>query len=297
MKDLVARLEDEQSREASQKKICDEAIGKAVAERDSFQSTFESESQDKAIKTAESKQLAVDIAELSEQIAANKRAVMEATELRTAESAENGMTVAEAEEGLAAVKKAIEILETFYTQASTALLQRSKSGAQQPFREDELAFRSNNSDSEGSTVADLAPDVFDDTYKGQQEASSGIIGTLQVIQSDFERTIQATKDAEKGAKEDFVKLSTEIDEDTQEKQGDEDTKSSKLTVTGDAILTLEAQLGDSKEMHELAEGTLEKLRSSCVEKEETYEERVAKREQEIEALKEAHAIQEDWESQ
>jgi len=70
-----------------------------------------------------------------------------------------------------------------------------------------------------------------------------------------------------------------------------------LTTVQDQILTLTSELSASTEEHELAEKSLEALRADCVDKEETYAERVAKREQEIEALKEAHAILEDWENQ
>jgi hypothetical protein len=305
MKDLIARLEADALAEASHKEFCDEGISKAVGERDEAVGESESLDKDKTIKTAEASQLSMDIATLSKQIADNTKGLMEATELRDAESAENAKTVSEAEAGLEAVKQAIAILKEFYEGAlpiAPALLQTGKSGAAQlpsdsGLREDELRFKSTNSDRTGKTVADYAPDVFDADYHGSQEASKGIIGTLQVIQSDFERTVAATEEAESQAVGSYNTFKTENEADTAAKDTEKTGKTGTLTVTNEAILSLESELSDSNKAHDLSLKSLEKLRADCIEKEETYEERVAKRNQEIEALKEAHAILEDWESQ
>jgi hypothetical protein len=305
MKDLIARLQADALAEASHKEFCDEGISKAVGERDEAVGESEGLDKDKTIKTAEASQLSMDIATLSKQIADNKKGLMEATELRAAESAENAKTVSEAEAGLAAVKEAIAILKEFYEGAlpiAPALLQTGKSGAAQlpsdsGLREDELRFKSTNSDRTGKTVADYAPDVFDADYHGSQEASKGIIGTLQVIEADFERTISATEEAESQAEGSFNTFKTENEADTAAKDTEKNGKEGTLTVTNEKILTLQSELSDSTKAHDLSLKSLEALRADCIEKEETYEERVAKREQEIEALKEAHAILEDWESQ
>jgi len=300
MKDLIARLEADALAEASHKEFCDEGISKAVGERDEAIGQSETIDKDKTIKTAESSQLSMDIATLSEQIAENKKGLMEATELRTAEAAENEKTVSEAEAGLAAVKEAISILESFYQGAAPALMQTGKSAASQlpsGLREDELRFKSTNSDRTGKTVADYAPDVFDADYQGSQEASKGIIGTLQVIEADFERTVSATEEAESQAEGSFTTFKTENEADSAAKDLEKTGKADTLTVTDEAILTLQSDLSDSNTAHDLSLKSLEALRADCIEKEETYEERVAKRNQEIEALKEAHAILEGWESQ
>merc|ERR1711865_816771 len=47
---------------------------------------------------------------------------------------------------------------------------------------------------------------FDGAYKGKQAASKGTIGLLEVIKSDFERTLKTTAAAEKKAAADFVEF-------------------------------------------------------------------------------------------
>merc|ERR1712166_1366387 len=122
----------------------------------------------------------------------------EAQEARTEESAENEVTVQEAEAGSEAVTMAIDILNKFY-----------KSRAKETV---DLAL--------AQGPMDDAPDAgFDngEAYTGAGAESGGIIGMMEVIQSDFERTISETKAAEKQAEQDHLELMTETSKSLAEK--------------------------------------------------------------------------------
>merc|ERR1712187_958174 len=103
---------------------------------------------------------------------------------RAEQQAENAKTLVKAKEGLKAVSDAIIIMQEFYKQAAKAevLMQAS------PIDED----------SPGAG--------FDGAYQGKQSSSKGIIGLLEVIKTDFQRTIRTTTQAEEEAAADFVKL-------------------------------------------------------------------------------------------
>lgn len=278
IKDLMAKLEADQTAEQTHKNWCDGQIAAAISSRDTAQGEVEKHKADIASKEAQKAQLKGEIAELTRQIAENKRALREATELRNTESAENNRTQTDAQAGKAAVDQAIQFLNNFY---SNAFVQYTP-------------WKATDSDREGKTVGDLAPEVFDSTYHGSQEASKGIIGILEVISSDFERTDTTTAAAELAAQGVYDQFKTTNEADTLAKEGQVTTKEGQIDTLDTALTGLRDDLDTEQGNHKSALEELSDLHSQCIEGEETYEERVEARNREIEALKEAHNILENW---
>merc|ERR1719422_1387334 len=100
------------------------------------------------------------------------------TELST-----NEQTVKDASEAQTAVAQALTVLKEFYAKAgdATALLQ------QQP----------------------VAPEIFDSPYKGMQSESGGVIGMLEVVESDFARLEADTTAAEATAQKQYDTFMTD----------------------------------------------------------------------------------------
>jgi len=284
IKDLVDRLEADATAEMTHKAWCDKGMKDAVEMRDAKQSEVEDFTAQISAKEAARAQLEQEIAELSKEIAALKKALMEATELRQAESAENEKTVSEAGAGKEAVEYALQVLKTYYE--GPALLQRS---SYEP-------WVATNSSRAGNTVGDLAPEIFDAEYKGAQDASKGIIGLLEVILSDFDRTGTTVDAEETAAVGKFNTFKDENEGDTSSKEGLVEEKEGLIEGIEDDLVDLEDKLDGAKRLHEESIEELEGLRKQCVAGVETYAERVANRHQEIEALKEAHDILENWQS-
>mmetsp|Transcript_82011 Transcript_82011/g.230823 ORF Transcript_82011/g.230823 Transcript_82011/m.230823 type:complete len:705 (+) Transcript_82011:95-2209(+) len=280
IKDLVAKLQSEAESEQTQKSFCDKEMKAAVTSRDEEQGKVEDLMAQITAKESAKAQLKQEIATLSQQIAENTRALMEATELRDAESKENLKTIDEAGAGKEAVTQAIEVLKVFYEGA--AFVQQK--------------FVPTDSDREGLTVADKAPEVFDTEYKGSQEASKGIVGMLEVILSDFDRTVSTVTGEEKDSQEAFETFKSENEADTLTKEKAVETKEGEVATIEDELVSLSDSLKTAQTSLGLALGELEKLHSMCVEGEETYEGRVAKRQKEIDALREAHDILENWQA-
>eukprot|EP00932_Pfiesteria_piscicida_P020234 SRR837773.7043.p2 GENE.SRR837773.7043~~SRR837773.7043.p2 ORF type:complete len:274 (-),score=169.38 SRR837773.7043:14-784(-) len=253
-------------------------MGKAVTQRDASQSESEKLAAEIESKTSQKAALKDEIAELSKQIAANNKALVEATELRTEESAENQKTVTEAEEGKAAVESALKVLKGFYE--GQALLQ--------------TRFVPAKADREGKTVGDLAPEVFDSEYSGSQEASKGILGLLDVVLSDFARTVETVTEEERTAAEAFTAFKTKSEADSKAKSALRKTKEGEVSDIESDLVDLADGRKEAEAQHQSAVDELQKLQAMCVDGEESYEERVAKRKQEIEALKEAHNLLESW---
>merc|ERR1719345_168793 len=125
--------------------------------------------------------LAKEIAELE---AAQEKAEKE----RAEEKAENAATVEEATAGQEAVESAIQVLDRFYKTAAKGVVELQKG------------------------PLDDMPDAgfgAGEAYTGAQGTAGGIIGMLDVIKSDFVRTIAMTEKAEDEAADDHLKFMTE----------------------------------------------------------------------------------------
>eukprot|EP00747_Dinoflagellata_sp_TGD_P143556 gnl/TRDRNA2_/TRDRNA2_176407_c1_seq15.p1 gnl/TRDRNA2_/TRDRNA2_176407_c1~~gnl/TRDRNA2_/TRDRNA2_176407_c1_seq15.p1 ORF type:complete len:693 (+),score=264.18 gnl/TRDRNA2_/TRDRNA2_176407_c1_seq15:88-2166(+) len=279
IKDLIAKLKADAKAEAEQKGFCDKEMAKAIGNRDEANMIIEEKTATTSKLSAEKAELTTDCEELAEAVAENMKALKEATEIRNKEKATNEKTLADSEAGKEAVTFAMTTLKDFYEGGS--FLQKSK-------------YTPPNAGRDGKTVGDMAPATAEGDYKGNQQASKGIIGLLEVILSDFERTIETTTEEETTAQGKFDTFESETNADTEAKEDETTTKKNRISEIDDELMTTANDHNDAKTQLADAKASLEKLKPMCVSATETYEERVAKREQEIAALKEAMQILIDW---
>jgi hypothetical protein len=274
IKDLIARLEQQAEAEATQKQWCDDEMSKATTKRDENQAEVEKLNGQIVSKEAKIERLGNEITALSEDIAALNKELNERTILREEESQENARTISDATEGLDAVTQAVDILRNFY---NNAFIQAEP-------------WRPENADSAGNTVGDVAPETFEDGYHGKQDSSKGIIGILEVIKADFDRTISTTEQAETDANTEFEAYKTATNDDINAKTTDKENKEKDRVDTNDAKTMLEDDRADSQTLLDEAKKELAELAPACVETGMSWEERSARREQEVNSLKEALEI-------
>merc|ERR1719356_1793042 len=176
---LLAKLKEEAAAEADHKSFCDEELQKNKLKReetDAHAAQLQAEVEKYA---AEIQEMADEIKVLSEEQASLAQTMSESTAAREKEKAENEAAIKDAVEAQAALKKAIVILREFYSkqaspEVSASFLQRKK-----------------------KQVPELA------VYKGLQGAKGGVIGMLEVIESDFLRLETETKAAEAKAASEY----------------------------------------------------------------------------------------------
>mmetsp|Transcript_48388 Transcript_48388/g.156003 ORF Transcript_48388/g.156003 Transcript_48388/m.156003 type:complete len:659 (-) Transcript_48388:126-2102(-) len=255
---LIDKLKEEAAVEADHKAWCDEQLkenklkrNKKTAKVDELNAKIEGLS-------ADIFEMGATIAKLSEEQAELTKAMAEATELREKEKAENLDTIADSKAGSEAVKQAIVVLKEFYSSQAAFLQQKQ--------------------------VPEMA------AYKGMQSSKGGVIGMLEVIETDFLR-LQAETEASEGAAAteyaEFMSASTaskklkheaefklKLEKDQAEFEKEETTKDLRAT---------EEELGKANVYFEY-------LKPSCIQVHVSWEERVAKRKEEVAALKEAYAI-------
>jgi len=285
IKDLISKLKAAAESEATAKEQCDKDMKTAIEKRDEANIKVEQLTTSITTNEATIEQLKQEIKNLNEAMAALRKAKRERTELRNAEKAENEKTIADAKEGVAAIESAIKVLKEFY---GNAFLQQAPGGGNIDFDAEGPA-----KDRSGKRVEELAPETFEGDYHGGQEESKGIFGLLDVIQSDYDRTISSTEDAETAANQEFEDYVAETDADLEKKEGEKTTKKGDKDNEEADLSDNKDKLVDAEKSHATALKLLEALKAECVDDTISHEERLARRKDEIESLKEALNILEE----
>jgi hypothetical protein len=267
IKDMIIKLMEEANEETEHKGWCDGELGANKVQRDA-------KTEDVNTLTAQADQLTADIAKLTQELAdlateitELDAAIKSATEIRTKEKAKNEATIADAKAAQEAVKSALAVLKEFYAKAAeaTALMQ-------QP------------------TAMDDAPATFDSSFKGQQSESGGVVGMLEVIASDFARLESETTSEEDSASSEYKTFMNDSGVDRATKAADADNKGKLKTRKDGELTTTKSDLKGAQGELDAALAYYDKLKPSCVDAGVNYEERVARREAEIQSLGEALKI-------
>merc|ERR1719487_1546889 len=264
IKDLIVRLMEEATEEAQHKGWCDTELATNEQTRNEKAAAVET-------LNAEIDALGASIATLTEEIAALIKAVAEleaamakATEMRNAEKAKNDETIKDAQEAQTAVAQALTVLNDFYAKAAeaTALLQ------QQP----------------------TPPPIFDSPYTGMQGMKGGVVGMLEVIESDFARLESETAAAEATAQKEYEVFMSDSEIDKSAKTTDIANKTTKKQDDEQALESKKVDLEGTQKELDAALAYFDKLKPSCVDAAISYEDRVAQRKEEIASLQEALKI-------
>jgi|EP00427_Karlodinium_veneficum_P020960 septal ring factor EnvC (AmiA/AmiB activator) len=269
---LLERLIKEAASEATKKGWCDTELGKAKKDREFRWTEVNKLEASIAILDAKEETLTEEVASLSTSIESLQEALKMGAEERQREKKENAETIATAQEGLTAVQEALKVLRAFYKSAAKAevLLQAS------PVDED--------------LSKESAGAGFSGAYQGRQEGSHAVLDLLETIASDFQRTIVATEKSEKQSAEHYTRFVQVSKVDIGGKTTKKELNEQDLVTTKN---TLEKQRADIKTNMDLVDDavkTIMELKPACIDTGMSYSDRVAKREEEVDALKKALCI-------
>merc|ERR1712232_331718 len=260
IKDLITRLMEEANEEAEHKGWCDTELSTNEQTRKEKTEAVETLHAEIDQLEASIAKLTEDIKDLTQAVAELDAAMAKATKLRQEEKAKNTETIADAGAAQTAVAQALTVLKEFYAKAgeATALLQE--------------------------------PEIFDSPYKGMQSENGGVVGMLEVIESDFARLEADTKAAEASAQKEYDTFMTDSKVDKAAKTTDIEHKEAKKQDQSQALVSKqEDREGTQKEL-DAALAYYDKLKPSCVDAGVSYDDRVARRKEEIESLQEALKI-------
>jgi len=264
IQDLIVRLMEQANEEAEKKGWCDTELASNEATRKEKTAKVESLHADIDGLEASIAKLTEDIASLTEAVNQLDKAVAEATSIRAAEKEKNTQTIADAKAAQQAVSQALLVLKEFYAKAGTAtsLIQ------QQP----------------------ESPAIFDSPYQGMQSENGGVVGMIEVIQSDFARLETETETAEKLAQDEHDTFLNDSAVDKAQKNKDIEHKTTKKQNESQSLQEKKSDLEGTQKELDAALAYFDKLKPECINSGVSYEDRVARREEEIQSLQEALRI-------
>jgi hypothetical protein len=256
---MIDKLMKAAAEEAEAKAFCDTEMAKSKARAKKLTSTADMHAVRIEKAEARKAKLSMAIKILEQEVAEIDKSQEEATKLRQEEHEKFVTASADYEQSADAVANAISTLQQYYAQGSFAEL-----AAAQP-----------------------------DFGEAKSDIGTTIISMLEVAESDLTKLLAEAKAEESAA----------ADEYEQQTQQNKVSKTSKLTEAKEKkseAKTVEMNLLNYKEDYDstlkevdAVHSYLDKLKPQCETKVMTYEERKAKREQEIGGLKEALTILED----
>jgi cell division septum initiation protein DivIVA len=264
IQDLIVRLMEEANEESEHKGWCDTELAENEATRKEKTQQVETLHAEIDQLEASIAKLSEDIATLTQAVADLDAAVAEATKIREEEKATNAATIKDSKAAQTAVAQAVEVLKEFYAKAgeATSLLQ------QQP----------------------ESPEIFDKPYQGMQSENGGVVGMLEVIQSDFARLEAETTAAEAEAQKTYDQFMDDSAVDKAQKNKDIEHKTMKKQNEVQALAEKKGDLEGTQKELDAALAYFDKLKPSCIDSGVSHEDRVARRQEEIESLQEALRI-------
>jgi len=253
--EMIEKLEAEAAKEAAHKAFCDKEMSETKAKKEEKESDLDTLGTKIDKATSKIAKLKEEIATLTEELGAIAAAQKEADEIRMAEKEAWAAAKADYESGVEGVGMALQVLRDYYAEKDEALIQAQHDKA--------------------------------------TGAATGIIGMLEVIESDFTKSLADGSATEAMAIEAYEKLTQDNKIATTEKETAVEYKTKDQKETEARLSGLKEDKASAEKEYAAIMEYWEKLQPMCIAKPEPYAERKKRREAEIAGLKEALTILEE----
>merc|ERR1719465_118499 len=264
--DMIAKLEKQAAEEATEKAYCDEEMSKTEAKKSELEGVISKLTSKIDLAAAKSAELKSEVKELQAELANLAKEQAEMNAVRAEEKAAYDQAKAELELGIAGVQKALGVLRDYYQGAAFV---------------------------QGSFDAFMQQPAKPHKFVKASGAGDSIIDILEVVESDFTKNLAAEETEEADAIDVYEKTTQDNKLSTTMKSQDVKYKTKEFKGLDKAISELS---GDRDTTNTELSAVLDyygKLKERCIAKPESYEERKARREAEINGLKEALSILEN----
>jgi len=260
--EMIEKLVADAQKEADHKAFCDKEMSETKAKREDKQDEVDDLSNKIDTATAKIAKLKEEVATLQGELAEIARVQKEADETRAAEKKAFEEAKADYESGLEGVGIALQVLRDYY--------------AEKPAGDE--------------SVESLLQSRKHTKATG---AATGIIGMLEVIESDFSKMLAQATAGEDQAQREYDQLTQENKVATATKTTAAEYKEKDGKETAALLAGYESDRGVAQEELDAILEYWEKLQPMCVAKAEPYAERKKRRDAEIAGLKQALEILEN----
>jgi hypothetical protein len=265
VEDMIAKLEKEAEEDATEKAYCDEEMSKTEAKKAELEEDLAKLVAKLDEDAANSARLKQEVKETQEMLANLAKEQAEMDTIRSEEHADYLQASEDLKLGLSGVQKALDVLRDYY--GGAALLQSDMSSV---ITQPKVPTHSKSGGAGGSIISILEvceSDFSENLAKEETQESDAV--------AEYEKTTQENKVSKTTGEQD-VKYKTQefkgLDKEITELTSDKDTVSTELN----AVLEYYSQIKDR-----------------CIAKPESYEQRKARREAEIDGLKQALQVLEE----
>jgi chromosome segregation ATPase len=258
IEEMVTKLLAEAAEEADQKAFCDKELGETNKATDTKQGKLDTVNARMEKATSRTEIVAEEVRVLSKELAEIDAASAEATAIRNEEKGSFDKASKDYSESQEACAAAIEVLRAYYES--------------------------------GSFVQVSAKTRAQSQAQSKAKDAGGILGMLEVAESDFSRLLSEAKAAEQASADEYETMMQENKVLKATKNAEVKGKKSEVASLGTALENYgEDKDGLTKELGALND-YLDKLKPQCETQVPTYEERKLRREKEIDGLKEALSV-------
>jgi chromosome segregation ATPase len=263
--DMIAKLEQEASDDATEKAYCDEEMAKTEAKKADLDGTVETLTSRIDRAAAASAKLKEEVKEAQQELAALAKSQAEIDNIRAEEHSDYVQAKKDLELGLEGVGKALGVLRDYYG-GGAAMLQDGDSSNFDAF---------------------MQQPAMPEKHTKAGGAGESIINMLEVVESDFSKNLATEESAEADAVAVYEKTCQENKVTKTLKDQDVKYKTQEFKGLDKDISDLSSDKGTASTELAAVNEYYAKLKDRCIAKPESYEERKARREAEIQGLKEA----------
>jgi len=269
IEEMVEKLERTNREEETKKAFCDQETKHTMATHADRKAEASKKKAALNLASAEVAQLRQDMADLSNELATMAKNDRDRSKMREDEHAAHVKAYKDLQEGMSGIQAALKALRDFYAI---------------PKEDTNTDVAANMALASQGKAPKLA------TSSVGANAGAGVIGLLEVIEESFAKNMATLQAQDRNAQESYEEVVAESKVLKAQMEGDLKHKTQEATSVERGVTELMSDHSSAQQQLEAIEEYMAKLKVECTAKVETHEERIKKREKEVQGLQEALAI-------